>query len=160
MTFVVPFDGSELSRAALVRAMEYGHALDESVVAISVIPDSQRYAREKDWIGDDEPFDAAAIADTLRRAVRGLAPDATFQAARVDASAGSGTIARRIRQEAAEMDAAVVFLGSENAGGIVIPVSSVGGTVASDARYDVYIVRRQHPSGISTIKDTNGFYSS
>ena len=35
MTFVVPFDGSKLAEAALVRATEYGDVLDEDVVAVT-----------------------------------------------------------------------------------------------------------------------------
>jgi len=38
MTLVVPFDGSDLAEAALVRATEFGSVFDEDVLAISVIP--------------------------------------------------------------------------------------------------------------------------
>jgi len=38
MTLVVPFDGSELAEAALVRATEFGNVLEEDVLAVSVIP--------------------------------------------------------------------------------------------------------------------------
>ncbi|GAB7020858.1 hypothetical protein JCM18750_37200 [Halostagnicola bangensis] len=44
MTFVVPFDRSGLSKAALVRAGEYSQALEEPV---TVVPERKRYAREK-----------------------------------------------------------------------------------------------------------------
>jgi nucleotide-binding universal stress UspA family protein len=47
MAFVVPFDGSELAEAALVRAVEYGAALDEEIAAVVVVPERKQYAREK-----------------------------------------------------------------------------------------------------------------
>ena len=51
MTFVVPFDGSTLARAAMVRSVEFHTVLDERVVAVSVIPEGNaRYARERNWI--------------------------------------------------------------------------------------------------------------
>ena len=55
MTFVVPFDGSKLAKAALVRAVEYSTALEEDVTAVTVIPERKRYAREKGWIEENEP---------------------------------------------------------------------------------------------------------
>jgi nucleotide-binding universal stress UspA family protein len=58
MTLVVPFDGSELAEAALVRATEFGNVFDEDVVAVSVIPKGDNsYAREHGWIEANEEFD-------------------------------------------------------------------------------------------------------
>lgn len=151
MTFVVPFDDSDLSRAALVRARDFGEALDEPVVSISVVPSTRGYAREKGWIGADDEFHGERVTTSLRASAKALAPSAEFRVIRAGMSVGSGTIARLIREEARDLNATVVFLGSENAGGIVIPVSSVGGSVAADDRYDVYIVRRDLPSGIEKL---------
>lgn len=153
MPFVVPFDDSELARVALVRARDFGEALDEPVVVISVVPPARRYAREKGWIGQDEEFNDKRVTRSLRNSAETIAPAADFRVIQADGAAGSGTIARLIREEARELGATVVFLGSENAGGIVVPVSSVGGTVAADDRYDVYIVRRDLPSGIEKLTD-------
>ena len=43
MTFLVPYDGSQLAAAALVRADEYAEALDEDVTVVTVVPESGRY---------------------------------------------------------------------------------------------------------------------
>mgnify|MGYP003836178145 CR=1 FL=1 len=38
MTILVPFDGSDLAEAALIRATQFGNLFDEDVLAVSVIP--------------------------------------------------------------------------------------------------------------------------
>ena len=152
MTFVAPFDGSRLSRAALVRADEYATALDEAVTAISVVPASRRYAIEKGWIAEDEDFDARAVVSDLHRAAAKLAPGASFRGERIDGAAREGTIAKRIRKRAVEEDASVVFVGSENAGRIVVSVTSVAGSVAADESYDVHIVRRRAPPAVDSLR--------
>ncbi len=83
MTFVVPFDGSELAEAALVRAVEYGNALDEGIAAVAVVPERKRYAREKRRIDENEPYNVDAIVASLRERVRELAPSATFEFERI-----------------------------------------------------------------------------
>lgn len=45
----------------------------------------------------------------------------------------------------------MVFLGSDNAGKLVTPLSSVGGSVASDD-YDVVFVRDRHPARVETLQ--------
>jgi len=52
-----------------------------------------------------------------------------------------------------------VFLGSDNAGRVVTPVTSVAGTVADDAEYDVHIVRHFSPTAIQEI-ESSGEYPS
>ena len=151
MTFLVPFDGSELSTAALDRAGEYGAKLEADVTVVSVIPNGPEYAREKGWIQPDEPFAYEAVVEELRSRVASLAPDATFRPVRVDRYARTGSIVLRIRRVAGEIDAAVVFIGSENAGRIVTSVSSVGGGVTTELSYDVHIVRRAVPPKIPTL---------
>ncbi|MFC7202339.1 universal stress protein [Haloferax namakaokahaiae] len=142
MTLVVPFDGSELAEAALVRGAEFGTVFDEGVVAVTVIPErNTNYARERGWIGQEESFDIDAIVSTLRDRVAERCPDAEFEHVVVDRHAPSGTIARAIRSLARNRDASMVFVGSDNAGHFVSSVSTVGGNVASDDAYDVVIVR-------------------
>ncbi len=153
MAFLVPFDGSELAAAALIRAGEYGAKLDEDVTVVSVIPNGPEYAREKDWIQPGEPFAYESIVEALHSQVASLAPDATFRPVRVDRYAPTGSIVLEIRRVATETDAAVVFVGSENAGRIVTSVSSIGGGVTTDLSYDVYIVRRVTPPPIQSLAD-------
>lgn len=66
MTFVGPFDGSELSEAALVSAREFAEVLDERIVATTVVPEGDpEYAHERGWIAPEESIDRRTI-------VRGL----------------------------------------------------------------------------------------
>lgn len=158
MTFVVPFDGSELAETALVRAVEFGAVLDERIVAISVIPeDNASYARERGWLGSDESFDLQTVVTRLHEGVTTHAPNAEFRYDVVGRRATPGTIASRLRERAREVDASMVFVGSENAGRLVSSLSSVGETVAADDAYDVVIVRNREPSKIERIDDASPF---
>ena len=142
MTFVVPFDGSALGEAALGRAVELGDALDESVVAVSVVPRGNvRYARKRGWLDAGEPFDLEAVVSRLRDSVETLAPSIAFRHATVGQSASASEIGRELRAVARDVDASVVFVGSENAGRIVLSMTTVGSNVATDTAYDVYLVR-------------------
>jgi nucleotide-binding universal stress UspA family protein len=156
MTLVVPFDGSALAEAALVRATEFGNVFEEDVLAVSVIPKGNTdYARERDWVGQDEEFDMESIVSKLHTQVTDLCPSADFRHKVVDRYAPSGSIAKRLRKVARKEDASMVFLGSENAGHLVSAVSSVGSTVATDESYDVVIVRDRSPAKIAKLKDAS-----
>lgn len=166
MKFMVPFDGSRLSEAALGKAKLHAIALEEApaelvdlfrpghdaigvdVIAVSIVPESRDYARAKGWIAEGEEFSARRALEVLHRQVSAIAPNASFQFERVDAEAGAGTISSRLRRTAGEIDASDVFVGSENAGRIVTPLSSAGSGVAADERYDVTIVRRPLPPNV------------
>jgi len=153
MTLVVPFDGSELAEAALVRATEFGIVFDEDVLAVSVIPNrNASYARERGWIGQNEEFSIDTVVSKLHRQVTDLCPSANYRHKTVGRHAPSGFIAKRLRKVAREEDASMVFLGSENAGHIVSTVGSVGSTVATDGTYDVVIVRDRSPTKIAKLK--------
>lgn len=141
MTYLVAFDGSSLSEAALRRASTIAPAADESVLVVSVIPTDEVLAAEYDLGDPDEGYDPGTAADRLREAAHSIAPDAPIRVESVDAYAGKGQIAAVISRVAREAAASVVFVGSENAGRVVRPVSSVGGAVASRGDYDVFIVR-------------------
>jgi nucleotide-binding universal stress UspA family protein len=143
MTIVVPFDDTQLSRAALKRARDLKSALDLNIWAFSVVPKQNReYARERGWLDETEPFDQERIIDRLSVTVDHLAPDAGFEYTFVDRRAAPGAIAAEIRKFAERIEAELVVIGSDNAGHIVTSVSSVGGAVATDPAYDVLLVRR------------------
>lgn len=156
----MPYDGSRLSKAALTKARIYAVALDAApasvrqellrehpigVLAMTVVPESARYAREKGWIAEDEPFEVRAVVAALHEAVTEIDPGADFTHERVDGEATAGTISGRLRQRAIREDVSVVFIGSKNAGRIITPITSVGGGVTADQDYDVHIVRRRLP---------------
>ncbi|MFC7082222.1 universal stress protein [Halorussus caseinilyticus] len=147
MTIVVPFDGSELSEAALVRATALGEAFEENVLALTIVPDGDaEYARERDWLGPGEEFDLQTVVGRLHERVTDVAPHADFRHETVGRYASAGTIASELRRAAKATDASLVAIGSDNAGHMVTSIHSVGSTVASDEAFDVLIVRRPVPT--------------
>ena len=52
----------------------------------------------------------------------------------------------------------VVFVGSDNAGRIARPVSSVSSSVAAERAYDVYLVRDAKPSEIAALDSHESVY--
>jgi len=160
MTFVVPFDGSDLAEAALVRAVEYGRALDEDVTAIAVIPERKRYAREKGWIEDEESYDVEAVVERLGEQVQRLAPDASFEYERIREFPPEARLAGRIEQLVLEQDPSTVFLGSENVGRVVTPLTSVGVHLADEEAYDVVIVRQRAPPRVAALEPHEEFYDN
>ncbi len=160
MTFLVPFDGSYLAEAALLRAAEYGETLDEDVIALTVIPDDEAYAIDVGWYeeGEDEPFSVPYVAGKLHEGVTDIAPQAAFRYERVDR--GTPTeISMQIRSIAEEVRPSVVFLGTDNVGEIAEPVTSVAGGVAEDPTYDVHIVRYYAPPSIPEVRLKEGTYT-
>jgi nucleotide-binding universal stress UspA family protein len=158
MTFVVPFDASDLAEAALARAVEFGAALDERVVVVSAVPDGNAsYARERDWIGPGDAFEVDAVVATLHERVAAIAPNAEFRYELVGRRATAGQIANRIREFARDVGASVVFVGSENAGRIVASLGSVGKNVAAEDAYDVLIVRNRSPSTVDAVAESSPF---
>lgn len=147
MVLLVPFDGSDLSTEALRRAAEFSGYTEESVLALSIVPEDPQYAIERGWIDEDEgdDYDPQTIGRQLREQVADVAPDATFRCEipeDVSSMASVTTdVVRTIRQVAHEADASIVFIGSENAGRVSSPVCSVGAPVSEDPGYDVHIVR-------------------
>ncbi|QRV16075.1 universal stress protein [Haloterrigena salifodinae] len=162
MTLLVPFDGSKLARKALEKAATFGDLLDEEVVVLTVIPDDADYARDRGWIAEGEPFDLEAIEAGIETRASEVASEATFQTERVSSDEPTATatnnVVRAIRRVAGEIGASVVFIGSENAGSVIAPQSSVGSPVANDQRYDVYVVREPgedvDPEDITDIDST------
>ena len=145
MTLLVPFDGSELSEAALDRATEFAEFRDEEVLALTVIPDDPEYALSRGWLDPADPFDREALTERFRDRVADIAPVASFRAEvpeNISSMASITTdVIRTIRAVAHEIDASVIFIGSENAGRVSTPVTSVGAPVSEDPSYDVYIIR-------------------
>ncbi|MFC7056973.1 universal stress protein [Halovenus salina] len=156
MTLVVPFDGSKLAEAALVRATAFGSVFDEDVLAVSVIPKGNpKYAREHGWLEQNEEFEMETIVATLHEQVTDLSPSADFRHNVVGRYATAGSIAKQVRKIAQKEDASMVFIGSENAGRLATTVSSVGSTVATAQAYDVVIVRDCTPSKIAKIRNAS-----
>jgi nucleotide-binding universal stress UspA family protein len=141
MTYVVAFDNSPLSQAALDRAATFASAIGENVVAVTAVPKDPAVASERGWLRGDESFNIERVTENLAAAVREVAPEARLEYSVVDKHAPRGRLARAVRDLAVDNDARVVFIGSENAGRIVGGITSVGQTVTADDRYDVHVVR-------------------
>ena len=142
MSIVAPFDGGEYARLALSRAAALAADADADLLTISVI---HRHADDPvslGWLEPGEDWDPNVIAERLREAVAEIAPEAKPHIIRSSTGLPRGAVAREIRRFARGHDADLVVIGSENAGRIVTPVTSVGGKVATDAAYDVYLARR------------------
>lgn len=156
MTFVVPFDGSDLAEAALVRASEFSTVLDERVLAVSAIPKNNAgYAREHGWLEEGEPFEIQSVVGRLHEQVTELAPESDYRHVVVGRFASSGAISNRLSKVAREEDASMVFIGSQNAGRLVTGISSVGGAVASSETYDVVIIRNRAPSRVRAVRESS-----
>ena len=158
MSLVVPFDGSRLAEAALVRASEYAATLEEDVVTVTVLSERKQYAREKGWIEADEPYDVEQVAEDLRERVLELVPGATFEHEIIREFPPAEGIADRIERLALEHDPSIVFLGTENIGRIVTPISSVGMYVAADDVFEVYLVRNVQPPKLDLLEPHPHFY--
>jgi nucleotide-binding universal stress UspA family protein len=145
MTILAPYDGSDLSRTAVNRAAEFADYRDEGALVLTVIPDDSTFALQRGWIDEGEQYDPTAVEARFRTEIESIAPEATFQTERPDspapAAAARDNVARTIRRVAAEVDASILFIGSDNAGRVSTPADSVGSPISTDAEYDVHIVR-------------------
>jgi nucleotide-binding universal stress UspA family protein len=145
MTLLVPFDDSPLSRAALKRAGDFAAFMDTEVVALTVVPDDPDYAAEHGWLTEQTPFTVEAIAERLRKKAAEIAPNARFRHESITNEEPVATttldVVRKVREVAHEEDATILFIGSENAGRVASPLSSVGNPLSEDATYDIHIVR-------------------
>ncbi|WP_340097853.1 universal stress protein [Salinibaculum salinum] len=141
MKFFVPFDGTELAVAALKRADSLATGTGAEIVVATIIPKDREYALERGWLDSNETFEIEAVRDTLRSQVAEIALDAEFRCESVRSYISAGNIATRLRDIATDIDADVVFLGSENVGSIAAPVGSIGSNVATRVPYDIYLVQ-------------------
>lgn len=141
MVLFVPYDASPLADAALDRAAALGDRFDQDVHAFTVIPQNATYAREHGWLPAGDPFDREVVTTYLAERVAALAPDAEHDVSFVDAYASAGHISRIIRDRARKVGVTVAFVGSESAGHVIRPASSVGSVVTAADEFDVYIVR-------------------
>ncbi|ELZ91640.1 hypothetical protein C440_15039 [Haloferax mucosum ATCC BAA-1512] len=143
--YLVAYDGSQLANAALSRASNFAKQAGTEVLAAAVVPDDPRYAVEAGWVPTKASFDRSAVVGELHRTVVKVAPSASFRAVPTRRNPAPGNIVAKLKDVAHEKDATIVFVGSENAGRVVVPLVSIGGNVASDDDYNVHIVRHAPP---------------
>ncbi|MFC7134283.1 MULTISPECIES: universal stress protein [Salinibaculum] len=140
MVFLVPFDGSPDSEAALARAVEHGQALGEDVVAVSIIPTGTAYAERRKWIQPDEDFAAETASAELRRKIAETTDDAERNFSESGAYSPDDGLTERVRQVARDVDASVLFVGASGDASDD-RLKTPFGEVVSDAEYDIHVVR-------------------
>jgi nucleotide-binding universal stress UspA family protein len=146
MVIIAPFDGSALSKTALLHAVQSSELYDETPLAVTIIPSRNvSYARKKGWIASDEGFDKQTILSRLRGQVMDVAPKARFEHLVVDKYAQSGSISNRLRRFARTRNTSAIFIGSGKAGRSFLGNDSVGGRLVFEYAYDVAIIRNPLP---------------
>ncbi len=138
MVFLVPFDGSPQAETALDRAVTYGAALDTDVVAVSLVPTGSDYAQRRRRVDPTEDFAAETAASDLRRKIEEATDDAELRYEDFSAYSAS-ELSETITQVARDVDASVLFLGSNDTEDVVVPMTEVG----DDDAFDVHIVRQR-----------------
>lgn len=139
MVFLVPYDGSRVSEAALDRAVEHGRALEEDVVAVTFVPTGSEYAERRKWIRPTEDFAVESARAELRRKIEETTDDAERNYLDSGASSVEDGVTEHIRRIANEIDAETLYVGT-NDGEADEPRTPFGG-IANDAGYDVHLVR-------------------
>lgn len=140
MVFLVPYDGSAVSEAALTRAVEHGQAMDQQVVAVSLVPTGSAYAERRKWIEPDEEFALDAARNELKRKIEETTDETERNYEGSSATAPNDGVAERIRQVAADVGASVLYVGTRQ-NGSAEGVETPFGSIAQDGEYDVHIVR-------------------
>jgi nucleotide-binding universal stress UspA family protein len=140
MVFLVPYDGSSVSEAALDRAVEHGKALEEEVVAVSLIPTGSTYAERRKWIEPGEEFALESARAELKRKIAETTDSSERPLADSGASAPHDGVGDRLRRVAREVDASVLFVGTSETT-TEDRLSTPFGTIAQDGEYDVHLVR-------------------
>ncbi len=135
MVFLVPYDGSSPARAALERAVEYGTPLDRDVVAVSYIPTGNSYAERRQWVDPEDEFPFETVTQDLERKIEEATDDTELRYTDVSAHSPAGGFSEEVRQTASDVDATVLFVGSDDED-VVVPVGE-----GTDEEYDVHVVR-------------------
>lgn len=140
MVFLVPYDGSSVSEAALDRAVEHADALDEEVVAVTFIPTGAEYAERRKWIQPSEEFAIESARSELKRKIEETTDSAERNYLDSGASMENG-VGNHIRRVAHEVDAEAVYVGTEDVDAEADGLQTPFGQVTNNERYDLHLVR-------------------
>ena len=140
MVFLTPYDGSRLSEAALERAVEHGAALDQEVVAVSLIPTGSEYAERRKWIEPSEEFAVESARTELKRKIAETTDSSERPLVGMGASAPADGVTDRIRRVAREVDASILFVGTSRES-TEQRLTTPFGTISQDGEYDIHLVR-------------------
>lgn len=142
----------------MTKARRFSEALDEDLIGVCAIPDNRRYPQSNGWIEPGDAFEPRQIITTLHTQVVSIAPSASWESIRVDATATSGVIAKRLRERAVEREASGVVIESQPAGRFITTLTDVGSSITAGDKYDVLIVRRKLPPKLGGNRPKPGYY--
>jgi len=138
MVFLVPYDGSPVSEAALDRAVEHGKALEKEVVAVTFIPTGAEYAERRKWIQPQEDFAIDSARAELKRTIDETTDESERNFLDSGATVENG-VGDHIRQAAHEVEASAVYVGAVEDEGA--DYRTPFGEITTDETYDLHLVR-------------------
>ncbi|MFC7056895.1 universal stress protein [Halovenus salina] len=138
MVFLVPYDGSPVSEAALDRAVEHGKALEKEVVAVTFIPTGAEYAERRKWIQPQEDFAIDSARAELKRKIDETTDESERNFLDSGATVENG-VGGHIRQAAHEVEASAVYVGAAEQEGT--DYRTPFGEITTDETYDLHLVR-------------------
>ncbi|SDJ74727.1 Universal stress protein family protein [Halovenus aranensis] len=138
MVFLVPYDGSPVSEAALDRAVEHGKALETEVVAVTFIPTGAEYAQRRKWIQPEEDFAIDSARAELKRKIDETTDESERNFLDSGATVENG-VGDHIRQAAHEVEASTVYVGAAEE--TDTEYRTPFGEITTDESYDLHLVR-------------------
>lgn len=139
MVFLVPYDGSSVSEAALDRAVEYGKALEKEVVAVTFIPTGSEYAERRKWIQPAEDFAIESARAELKRKIEETTDESERNYLDSGATVENG-VGEHIRRVANEVDAEAVYVGTVDEDEET-QYRTPFGEITTNESYDLHLVR-------------------
>lgn len=138
MVFLVPYDGSSVSEAALDRAVEHGKALETEVVAVTFVPTGSEYAERRKWIQPAEEFAIESARNELKRKIEETMDKSERNYLDSGATVENG-VGDQIRRVANEVDANAVYVGAVD--DEEYDYRTPFGKITTNETYDLHLVR-------------------
>jgi nucleotide-binding universal stress UspA family protein len=139
MVFLVPYDGSSVSEAALDRAVEHGKALETEVVAVTFVPTGSEYAERRKWIQPEEDFAIDSARADLKRKIEETTDDSERNYLDSGATVENG-VGDHIRRVANEVEASAVYVGTVDEDEET-QYRTPFGEITTNENYDLHLVR-------------------
>ncbi|MFC7073908.1 universal stress protein [Halovenus rubra] len=139
MVFLVPYDGSPVSEAALDRAVKHGKALEQDVVAVTFVPTGSEYAERRKWIQPQEDFAIDSARAELKRKIDEMTDEAERNYLDSGATIENG-VGDHIRRAAHEVEASAVYVGATTESEETEHRTPFG-KITTDETYDLHLVR-------------------
>jgi nucleotide-binding universal stress UspA family protein len=139
MVFLVPYDGSSVSEAALDRAVEHGKALETEVVAVTFVPTGSEYAERRKWIQPEEDFAIDSARADLKRKIEETTDESERNYLDSGATVENG-VGDHIRRVANEVEASAVYVGTVDEDEET-QYRTPFGEITTNENYDLHLVR-------------------